>query len=156
VAPTVSAAAQKPTVRTASITPGVTPLTRITPATPKPAPAPGPDVASVEERVTYVYNALGRRDPFMPLVGGGYVGADEQLAPPDIGGIKVVGIVWGAQDKFALAEDPRGNSMVLRQGDKVMNGVVDGLRRDKLIIKLTNDGSTEYVEIPLTRKGESK
>jgi len=65
-----------------------------------------------------------------------------------------VGIVWGADDKFALVEDPRGNSLVLRQGDKVMNGTVEGLRRDALIIKLTTEGSTELVEIPLTRKGE--
>jgi hypothetical protein len=100
-------------------------------------PLPGPDVTPVEERVTYQYNALGRRDPFMPLVGGGYVGADEQLAPADVGGLKVVGIVWGAQDKFALVEDPRGNSSVLRKGDKVMNGTVEGLRRDAVIIKLT-------------------
>jgi hypothetical protein len=104
--------------------------------------------------VTYQYNALGRRDPFQPLVGGGFVGAEEQLAPPDPGGIKVVGIVWGAEDKFALVEDPRGNSRVLRQGDKVMNGVVDGLRRDAIIVKLTTEGGTEMVQIPLTRKGD--
>jgi len=117
-------------------------------------PLPGPDVTPVEERVTYQYNALGRRDPFMPLVGGGYVGADEQLAPADVGGLKVVGIVWGAQDKFALVEDPRGNSSVLRKGDKVMNGTVEGLRRDAVVIKLTSDGVSELVEIPLTRKGD--
>lgn len=104
--------------------------------------------------MTYQYNALGRRDPFQPLVNGGFIGAEAALAPPDVGGIKVVGIVWGAQDKFALVEDPRGNSMVLRPGDKVMNGVVEGLRRDALIVKLTADGSTELVEIPLTRKGD--
>ena len=115
---------------------------------------PGPDAAPVEERVTYQYNALGRRDPFAPLVGGVFVGAEEQLAPPDVGGLRVVGIVWGAEDKFALVEDPRGNSRVLRTGDKVMNGVVDGLRRDAVIVKLTTEGGTELVQIPLTRKGD--
>jgi hypothetical protein len=138
------------------MTPTVRPVQTARPA---PGPsvariAPGPDASPVEERVTYQYNALGRRDPFTPLVGGGYVGAEEQLAPPDVGGLKVVGIVWGADDKFALVEDPRGNSRVLRQGDKVMNGVVDGLRRDAIIVKLTTESGTEMIQIPLTRKGD--
>lgn len=114
-----------------------------------------PKMAPQEERVTYQYNALGRRDPFQPLIGGGFVGIDVGgAAPPDVGGLKVVGIVWGAQDKFALAEDPRGNSMVLRKGDKVMNGVVEELRRDGVVVKLTTDGQTQSVVIPLTQKGE--
>ena len=120
-----------------------------------PRPVPAPATTSVDERVTYQYNALGRRDPFQALVGGGFVSADVASAPPDVGGIKVVGIVWGAQDKFALVEDPRGNSLVLRPGDKVMNGVVEGLKRDGVIMRLTVDGQTQSVTIPLTRKGDS-
>ena len=136
------------------MTPSVTPVQTSRPNTTAVKPVPGPETTPVEERVTYQYNALGRRDPFSPLVGGGYVGADEELAPPDVGGLKVVGIVWGAEDKFALVEDPRGNSRVLRTGDKVMNGVVDGLRRDAVIVKLTTESGTELVQIPLTRKGD--
>ena len=146
----------KVSAQAASMTPSITP---VQPARPAPGPSaakavPGPDAAPVEERVTYQYNALGRRDPFAPLVGGVFVGAEEQQAPPDVGGLRVVGIVWGAEDKFALVEDPRGNSRVLRTGDKVMNGVVDGLRRDAVIVKLTTEGGTELVQIPLTRKGD--
>ena len=116
-------------------------------------PAPAPAMAHLEDHQTYVYNALGRRDPFQPLVGGvEYVDID---APPDVGGMKVVGIVWGAEDKFALVEDARGNSTVLRRGDKVMNGVVEGLRRDAVLINLTVDGQSQSVTIPLTRKGDS-
>jgi hypothetical protein len=111
--------------------------------------------APQDEHVTYHYNALGRRDPFQPLIGGTFLGVDVGgKAPPDIGGLTVVGIVWGAQDKFALVEDPRGNSLVLRQGDKVMDGVVEGLTRDALIVKLTTDGQTQSVRIPLIKKGE--
>jgi len=110
----------------------------------------------IDEQVTYQYNALGRRDPFQPMVGGGFIGQDVGGdAPPDVGGIKVVGIVWGADDKFALIEDPRGNSGVLRTGDKVMNGYVESLQRDAVVVKLSVDGQTETVTIPLTRKGDS-
>jgi hypothetical protein len=117
-----------------------------------PVPSASPSAAHLDDQVTYQYNALGRRDPFMPLVGGRqYVPIE---APPDVGELQVVGIVWGAQDKFAIIEDGRGNSTVLRPGDKVMNGIVQGLKRDGVIIDLTADGQTQSVTIPLTRKGE--
>ncbi|MEO5618949.1 MAG: hypothetical protein ABIS67_14365 [Candidatus Eisenbacteria bacterium] len=110
---------------------------------------------SLEQQVAYQYNALGRRDPFQAMAGGTFVGDDlGGDAPPDVGGIKVVGIVWGASDKFALVEDARGTSRVLRAGDKVMNGVVETLKRDAVVVKITVDGQTEHVAIPLTRKGD--
>jgi len=114
-------------------------------------------VVPQDERVTYQYNALGRRDPFQPLIGGGFIGRDivDVDVPPDVGGITVVGIVWGARDKFALAEDPSGKSLVLRRGDKVMNGFVERLKRDAIIVRLINDGQSQSVTIPLTRKGEN-
>lgn len=116
-------------------------------------PVPSPSAARLDDQVTYQYNALGRRDPFMPLVGGAEYVAIQ--APPEIGALQVVGIVWGTQDKFAIIEDGRGNSTVLRPGDKVMNGVVEGLKRDGVIVSLTVDGQTQSVTIPLTRKGDS-
>ena len=104
-------------------------------------PVPSPSAARLDDQVTYQYNALGRRDPFMPLVGGAEYVAIE--APPEVGAMQVVGIVWGTQDKFAIIEDGRGNSTVLRPGDKVMNGVVQGLKRDGVIVNLTVDGQTQ-------------
>lgn len=107
----------------------------------------------IEHRVQYQYNAIGRRDPFTPLVDGFIPATEGGNAPVDIGGIKVVGIVWGA-NSFALVEDGRGNSMILRRGDKVMNGHVEEMRRDAMVAKLTLDGQTQSVVIPLTRKGD--
>jgi len=113
------------------------------------APAP------LEEHVTYQYNALGRRDPFQSLIDGGWVGNDVGGdAPPDVGGIKLVGIMWGANDQFAMCEDVRGNSYVLRRGDRVMNGYVEGLKQDAMIVSITVDGQSESVTIPITRKGD--
>jgi hypothetical protein len=118
-------------------------------------PAAVQPAAQLDEHVTYQYNALGRRDPFQPIMGGEFVGADVGGdAPVDVGGMKVVGIMWGASDKFALVEDGRGNSLVLRAGDKVMNGVVETLQREAVVVKLTVDGQTQSVAIPLTRKGD--
>jgi hypothetical protein len=122
----------------------------VNPTAPKPAASAA--VAFTDPGPQYRYNAIGRRDPFLPLVGGSFVDID---APPETGGLKVVGVVWGSDDRFALVEDSRGNSFVLREGDKVMNGVVQGLRRDALILSLTADGQSQTVTIPLTRKGDS-
>jgi hypothetical protein len=111
--------------------------------------------AHLDDQVAYQYNALGRRDPFQSLVGGEYVGADVGgTAPPDVGGLKVVGIVWGDADQFALVEDARGDSHILRRGDKVMNGYVETLKRDAMIVNLTLDGQSQSVRVPLTRKGD--
>jgi len=122
------------------------------------AAMPGAVVQSSEhldDQVAYRYNALGRRDPFQPLMGGEYVGADVGGdAPPDVGGIKVVGIVWGDADQFALVEDARGDSHILRRGDKVMNGFVESLNREAMIVNLTLDGQSQLVRVPLTRKGD--
>ena len=108
-----------------------------------------------DDHLTYQYNALGRRDPFQSLVSGDFVGVDVGGdAPPDPGGIKVVGIVWGSTDQFALVEDVRGNSLVLRKGDKVQNGYVQALKRDAVIFSLTAEGQTQSVVIPLIRKGD--
>jgi hypothetical protein len=112
-----------------------------------------PPAARLDDQVTYQYNALGRRDPFSPLVGGAEFVPIE--APPDVGALRVVGIVWGSQDKFAIIEDGRGNSTVLRPGDRVMNGIVQGLTREGIVVSLTVDGQTQSVTIPLTRKGDS-
>jgi len=106
--------------------------------------------------VTYQYNALGRRDPFQSLIGGEFVGADVGGdAPPDPGGMKIVGIVWGATDQFAMVEDVRGNSYVLRKGDKLQNGYVEALRRDAVVINVTADGQSQQVVIPFVRKGDA-
>ena len=147
-----TAAVAKP----AAVAPATKPST---PATAKvSATTPAAVVQSSEhldDQVAYQYNALGRRDPFQPLMGGEYVGADVGGdAPPDVGGLKVVGIVWGDADQFALVEDARGDSHILRRGDKVMNGFVESLNRDAMIVTLTLDGQSQTVRVPLTRKGD--
>jgi len=127
-----------------------TTVSAVTPDAPRLAP-----VTHVDEHVTYQYNAIGRRDPFQSLLTGEFVGNDVGGdAPPDPGGMKIVGIVWGASDQFAMVEDVRGNSYVLRKGDKLQNGFVEALRRDAVVINVTADGQSQKVVIPFVRKGE--
>ena len=153
--PAVDAKNAKPSVRLAATNGAGAPV--VVPVTPAGGPAPGSTLAHLDDHLTYQYNALGRRDPFQALVGGGFVPMDQGgEAPPDIGGLRVVGVVWGATDQFALVEDARGSSFVLRKGDKVMNGFVEGLKRDGVIVNVTADGQSQTVVIPLTKKGDPK
>ena len=126
-------------------------VSAVTPDAPRRA-----QLAQIDEHVTYQYNAIGRRDPFQSLLSGEFVGNDVGGdAPPDPGGMKIVGIVWGASDQFAMVEDVRGNSYVLRKGDKLQNGYVEALRRDAVVVNVTADGQSQQVVIPFVRKGDA-
>ena len=123
-------------------------------STPRPAVASSP-LSHLDDHLSYQYNALGRRDPFVPLIGGPFVGNDVGgNALPEIGGMRLVGIMWGTEDQFALAEDARGQALVLRKGDKVTNGYIEALRKDAVVVNLMVDGQSQSVVIPLTRKGD--
>ena len=149
-----AAPARRPGTRAASSAGSGSAL--VTAVTPEPV-GTSAGAGRIDEHVTYQYNALGRRDPFQSLLTGEYVSEHDEAgnaAPPDPGGMKVVGIVWGATDQFAMVEDARGNSYVLRKGDKLQNGYVESLRRDAVVVNITADGTSQTVVIPFVRKGD--
>ena len=172
VAMTTSAATTKSTVSTKpgaafkGVQAGSTPMASATvtknPASmenPKAARPGAPLTTSVqslgarfmEQREQYVYNSLNRRDPFASLVSGSFEG---EVGTPllDVSSMKLVGIVWGASDKFALVEDGHGHGFVLRVGDPVLNGYIAGLTKQELIVKQSSYGDTQTVTIQLQRK----
>jgi hypothetical protein len=102
-------------------------------------------------REVYVYKTVGRRDPFASLLTGEF---ETTVGRPllDVSSMKLVGIVWGTSDKFALVEDGRGHGHVLRVGDPVINGSVVGLTKDELLIRQSSYGDTQTVTIQLQRK----
>lgn len=149
-----AAPARRPGTRAASS--GGSGSALVTAVTPDPVRA-NASAGRVDEHVTYQYNALNRRDPFQSLLAGEYVSEHDgegNVTPPDPGGMKIVGIVWGATDQFAMVEDARGNSYVLRKGDKLQNGFVESLRRDAVVVNITADGQSQTVVIPFVRKGD--
>jgi hypothetical protein len=102
-------------------------------------------------REVYVYKTVERRDPFASLLEGEF---ETTVGSPllDVSSMKLVGIVWGASDKFALVEDGRGHGHVLRVGDPVINGYVVGLTRQELLIRQSSYGDSQTVTIQLQRK----
>ena len=129
----------------------------------KTTPAPKPAASSARttpksqseenlvNREVYVYKTIDRRDPFASLLEGDF---EATIGHPllDVSSMKIVGIVWGKSDKFALIEDGRGHGHILRVGDPVINGYVVGLTQDELLIRQSSYGESQTVTIQLQRK----
>jgi hypothetical protein len=107
--------------------------------------------SNLVNREVYVYKTIGRRDPFASLLEGEF---ETTVGHPllDVSSMRLVGIVWGKSDKFALIEDGRGHGHILRVGDPVINGYVVGLTEDELLVRQASYGESQTVTIQLQRK----
>jgi hypothetical protein len=111
--------------------------------------APAADNLLGRER--YDYRSYGRRDPFRSLVAGEYLrGQSSELI--DVGDIRLVGVMWGRHDRYALVEDGRGFGYILRVGDPVRNGTIIDVDERSLTVEHTLFGQTEIITIPLNRR----
>jgi len=109
------------------------------------------DASVLFARDQYTYTSGGRRDPFLSLLDGKFQGSgDGSLI--DVGDIHLVGIMWGASDKFALVEDSRGHGYVLRVGDPVVNGYISGISKTELQIVQNAFGESQSMSIKLKPK----
>ena len=108
--------------------------------------------AKIQElrRNEYFYQSYGKDDPFKVLVRGKF----QQLESSDlvdIGSGRLVGIMWGPDDQFALVEDGNGFGYILRVGDPVQNGRVVSIRKNSLTAKITLYGITSTVTLKLEK-----
>ena len=109
------------------------------------------DASVLFARDQYIYTSGGRRDPFQSLIDGKFQSSgDGSLV--DVGDIHLVGIMWGASDKFALVEDSRGRGFVLRVGDPVVNGYISGIAKSELQIVQNAFGESQTLSIKLQPK----
>jgi hypothetical protein len=67
----------------------------------------------------------------------------------DIDHIKLVGVMWGDTDRFALVEDGDGYSYILREGDRVRYGTVTRLEESRLVAQIHFFGMTRTVVLRL-------
>jgi hypothetical protein len=109
------------------------------------------DASVLFAREQYTYTSEGRRDPFQSLLDGKFQGSGDG-ALVDVGDIHLVGIMWGAADKFALVEDSRGRGYVLRVGDPVVNGYISGISKTELQIIQNAFGESQSMSIKLQPK----
>jgi hypothetical protein len=99
---------------------------------------------SILGRQHFAYASLGKRDPFASLLSGDFLD-DGPDGIVDLDQVKLVGIMWGESDRFALVEDAAGYSYILREGDRVKYGAIMSLEDDRLIANITFFGMTRTV-----------
>lgn len=99
-------------------------------------------------RNEYFYQSYGRPDLFAALVTGEFEpsGSTDVV---DVNHAKLVGVMWGASDRFALVEDGSGNGFILRVGDAVNNGRVVAIQEDSLVASISLYGITTRVILRL-------
>jgi hypothetical protein len=110
------------------------------------------DPSALFARDQYTYVSGGRRDPFQSLLDGRFQSQTGDASLVDVGDIHLVGIMWGASDKFALVEDSRGRGFVLRVGDPVVNGYISGISKAELQIVQNAFGESQTLSIKLKPK----
>jgi hypothetical protein len=96
----------------------------------------------------FFYQSYGKADPFGVLVAGDFekTTASELV---DMNSAKLVGVMWGQDDKFALVEDGEGFGYILRVGDRVRHGRVVSIRKNSLTARVTLYGITNQVVLKL-------
>jgi Tfp pilus assembly protein PilP len=107
--------------------------TQPAPQTPQPAPQP-------PQPEPYTYQPGGRRDPFLSLLGTGR----EASGPPRRGGdgvsgmtlgeISVRGILQSKGTLVAMIQGPDNKTYIVRQGDKLLDGVIKTVTPQGLIV----------------------
>lgn len=102
----------------------------------------------------YLYQSAGTRDPFRTLLG------DEEASPDGrligVEDIIVVGILWGARDRFALVETRYDQNLILRKGDVVRDGEILAVLPDGLKIRYSHYGVVKTITLPVESGAEEK
>jgi len=97
----------------------------------------------------FFYQSNDRDDPFAALVSGSYEAADGGAEVVDMNTARLVGVMWGEADRFALVEDGDGFGYILRVGDPVRNGTVVSIRTNAVTAQITLYGITSEVVLEL-------
>jgi len=101
-------------------------------------------------RNEFFYQSYGKSDPFRSLVDGKFEQhtANELV---EISSARLVGVMWGEDDRFALVEDGEGFGYILRIGDRVRNGRIVSIRKSSLTARITLYGITSSVVLKLEK-----
>lgn len=118
------------------------------------ASAEGESAKKVDIREnSYYYSAFNMRDPFRSLIVGDFV-SEKKMTPVDMARVELVGVVKGELDRFALLEDDKGFSYILRIGDRVKNGSVLSIGDESMVASVTNFGQTRKLTLRLAKGAE--
>ncbi len=123
----------QPPSQPAPAAPSTQPNTSAQPSTqPAPQTPPAPE--------TYTYQPAGRRDPFLSLVGTGREASTGTRRGGDgpsamtVGEISVRGVMQSKGTLVAMIQGPDNKTYIVRQGDKLLDGVIKSVTPQGLIV----------------------
>ncbi|MBU4260422.1 MAG: hypothetical protein KKC76_00890 [Proteobacteria bacterium] len=119
---------------------------------------------------SFVYNRVGRSDPFMPFIKEKVVTADLVAPEQELMGMQkfepgqltLVAIVITEDGPLAMVEDSVGRGYTIRNGTEIgRSGIVDSIANNTVVIKQrykTTAGEERYkfVEMLLKKEGEKQ
>ena len=108
------------------------------------------DGITLREKV-YYYQAFNQRDPFQSLMAGEFEESAE-LDIVDIYSVKLVGVLAGGMEKFAMLEDNNGYSYIMKAGDPIRNGNIVSVSDRTLVARVSLFGQTSTVTLRLEEK----
>ena len=115
------------------------PATKPAPPAIKPAPQPAAPPAPPAPVETYSYDAAGRRDPFLNLLGTGVDGRSSKKGDGPAGmssaEISVRGVLQSRGKLIAMVMGPDNKTYIVHQGDKLLDGSIKSITPQGLVIE---------------------
>jgi len=108
------------------------------------------DPITLRDRV-YYYQAFNQRDPFQSLIAGEFEESGE-LDIVDIYSVKLVGVLSGGMERYAMLEDNNGYAYIMKAGDPIRNGNIVSVTDQSLIARVSLFGQTSTVTLRLEEK----
>jgi len=93
----------------------------------------------------YYYKAFNRRDPFQSLIVGEFEESEVELI--DVYSVRLVGVLTGGMERYAMLEDNNGFGYIVRTGDPVRNGSIVSVGDRSLVARVSMFGQTTSVTL---------
>jgi hypothetical protein len=123
-----------------------------------PPPATRADESNEENRnlrdKRYFYQAFNRRDPFRSLIVGEFEQTEFELV--DINAVRLVGVLSGGMERYAMLEDKNGFAYIVKAGDPVRNGSIVSIGERSLVARISMFGQTNSVTLHLEGEDRTK
>lgn len=113
-----------------------------------PAKVAGKIMEEVPKRKVLVYHSGERKDPFSPLTGKKSF-ALGTLPLPSIEELKLVGILEDNNGFKALLENELGYGYIMQPGDRIRNGSVVSIDKERIIFQVYEYGFTKNIALEL-------
>jgi hypothetical protein len=93
----------------------------------------------------YYYKAFNRRDPFQSLIVGEFEESELELI--DIYSVRLVGVLSGGMERFAMLEDGNGFGYIVKSGHPIRNGSIVSVGDRALVARVSMFGQTTSVTL---------